>query len=180
MLRHFTVLILAIELFLSGAPGADWESLATSLQAERIPYGKLWRPPNQDKPWLMDCSNTVRWLYHEATGIKLPRTASAQYEYFRELGRLQRTRPDSQRLMRDLRRGDLLFWQHTNRPERNPPITHVMLYLGRDAHGRMWMTGAQGTRGVAIYEFHPEMKMGGYRWFLWFRRKGRFVAYTKT
>jgi cell wall-associated NlpC family hydrolase len=81
--------------------------------------------------------------------------------------------------MRTLRRGDLLFWEHTYRPVRKPPVTHVMMYLGRDPQGRMWMAGSQGSRGVGIYEFRPKMKMGGYPWFLWFRREGKFLGYAR-
>lgn len=158
---------------------ADWEGLARKLAAEGIAYGQRWVPPGGGSAWLMDCSNTVRWLYREGRGVLLPRTGSAQYEHFRRMGRVRRVPPDSRRLARDLRRGDLLFWEHTYRPARKPPVTHVMMYLGRDTAGRMWMAGAQGRRGVGIHEFKPRMPMGGYRWFLWFRREGRFVGYAR-
>jgi hypothetical protein len=54
-----------------------------------------------------------------------------------------------------------------------------MMYLGRDASGRMWMAGSQGKRGVGIHEFRPQQRMGGYNWFLWFRREGRFIGFAR-
>lgn len=161
------------------ASADDWESLAGRLAAERIGYGKPWHPPGEDKPWVMDCSNTVRWMLREGSGALVPRTSSAQYEFFRQRGRLRRVPADPRRLMRELKAGDLLFWEHTHRPTRKHPVTHVMMYLGRDAGGRLWMAGSQGSRGVGIYEFKPRQRMGGYPWFLWFRREGRFVAYAR-
>jgi cell wall-associated NlpC family hydrolase len=165
--------------FASVGLGADWEGIARQLAGERIGYAKPWTPPGEKTPWVMDCSNTVRWLLREGRGVALPRTSAAQYEHFQKAGQLQRARPDSARLAKELRRGDLLFWEHTHRPKRKPPVTHVMMYLGRDQRGRMWMAGSQGSRGVGIYEFHPRQRMGGYPWFLWFRRDGRFIAYAR-
>lgn len=155
------------------------ESKARWLADQGIRYGRGWVPPGEDASWSMDCSNTVRWLHRELYGRSLPRTASAQYEYFRQQRRFRRARPDASALARVLRPGDLLFWEHTYRPKRKPPITHVMMYLGRDAAGKMWMVGAQGSRGVDLYEFRPRGPMGGYRFFLWFRREGRFIGYAR-
>jgi hypothetical protein len=155
------------------------ESRARWLASQGIPYAGSWVPPGETSPWQMDCSNTIRWLHREERGEILPRTSSAQYEHFRQRGQLRRIKPDLQRLRSELRRGDLLFWEHTYKPKRNPPVTHVMLYLGRDASGKMWMAGSQGKRGVSIHEFRPKQKLGGYNWFLWFRRDGRFVGYAR-
>lgn len=173
------VLILALVVLTRPVDGSDVQSLARWLADQRIPYSHPWTPPGEAKPWRMDCSNAVRWLHREGRGEMLPRTSAAQYEHFRKRGRFQRSRPDAGKLRRVLRRGDLLFWEHTHRPSRRPPVTHVMMYLGRDDSGRMWMAGSQGSRGVDIYEFRPGMKMGGYPWFLWFRREGRFIGYAR-
>ena len=172
-------LLLALFIIWSPTVRADLESYAHWLAAQGIPYSSPWVPPGEAKPWAMDCSNTVRWLYREHRAEMLPRTSAAQYEYFRQKGKFQRVRPDPESLIRTLRRGDLLFWEHTHRPVRKPPVTHVMMYLGRDEQGKMWMAGSQGTRGVGIYEFRPKMKMGGYPWFLWFRREGKFLGYAR-
>jgi cell wall-associated NlpC family hydrolase len=172
-------LLLAVAVFFPAEVHAELEAHAHWLASQRIPYSRPWLPPGEAKPWTMDCSNAVRWLHREHRGEMLPRTSAAQYEHFRRKGKFQRAKPDANRLMRTLRRGDLLFWEHTHRPVRRPPVTHVMMYLGRDEQGKMWMAGSQGSRGVGIYEFRPTMKMGGYPWFLWFRREGRFLGYAR-
>lgn len=146
---------------------------------ENVRYNGRWIPPGESAPWVMDCSNTARWLYREVRGINIPRTASDQYEWLRARRRLWRTGPDEGRLRRHLRPGDLLFWEHTYRPPRRPPVTHVMVYLGRDSRGRMMMAGSQGASGPDVYEFRPGKKMGGYRFFFFFHRAGRFVAYGR-
>lgn len=129
----------------------------------------------------MDCSNTTRWAIREVTGEELPRTASDQYRYLQGRGnlvRLPRRPSDRNRwLNQNLRPGDLLFWEHTYRPRRRPPITHVMIYLGNDPSGQPMMFGAQSSRGVDVYRFDPDQSMGGYRiWLGLIRREGRFVA----
>ncbi|MDD5200305.1 MAG: NlpC/P60 family protein [Terrimicrobiaceae bacterium] len=147
--------------------------------AQNVRYNGRWVPPGEPSPWVMDCSNTSRWLYREVRGIELPRTASDQYEWLRARHRLWRARPDAASLRRRLQTGDLLFWENTYRPERRPPVTHVMLFLGTDERGRMMMAGSQGASGPDTYEFQPAKKMGGYRFFFFFRRDGRFVAYGR-
>lgn len=137
-----------------------------------VEYGERWTPPGQTRAWVMDCSNTVRWFYANALGKALPRTASDQYEALRTEGRLGSD-------LQGLKPGDLLFWENTYKPTRRPPITHVMVYLGRDASGRMMMAGSQGSHGVDVYAFEPSRPMGGYNWFLWFKKKGKFVAYGR-
>jgi len=113
-------------------------------------------------------------------GVQLPRTASAQYEYARSRGWLKKVGRDERKLRRILKPGDLLFWEHTYRPNRKPPITHVMVYIGTTPDGRMQMVGSQGSKGPNVYSFRPDMKMGGYRWFFGlFKRTGRFVAFAR-
>lgn len=163
----------------TGEIAVDFEAAARWLADKRLPYGAVWVPPGQESGWRMDCSNTARWIYQQATGLQLPRTASDQYAWLRAKKRLWRVRPDARELARKLRPGDLLFWEHTYRPKRRPPVTHVMVYLGRDQSGRMIMAGAQGSRGAGLYEFRPSIRYGGYRAFLWFRRHGKFVAYGR-
>lgn len=34
-------------------------------------------------------------------------------------------------------------------------------------------------RGVDVYAFDPSKPMGGYNWFLWFKKKGKFIAYGR-
>lgn len=157
--------------------GLRLEEAARSLAT--IPYNGSWNPPGAAAPWVMDCSNTVRWLYLGTTGTALPRTASAQYETLRAARRLWRVKASDTRWHRHLRPGDLLFWENTYRPRRHPPITHVMVYLGRGPDGVMRMAGSQGSRGVDIYTFRPTAAYGGFSWFLWFRKSGKFVAFGR-
>ncbi len=148
LVGYLSTLVLWLVLFLAPvmASAADWESLAGRLAAERIGYAKPWYPPGEEKPWVMDCSNAVRWMLREGSGALVPRTSSAQYEFFRQRGRLRRVPADPRRLMRELKAGDLLFWEHTHRPTRKHPVTHVMMYLGRD---RWWAPVDGGFARVA-------------------------------
>lgn len=155
------------------------EEQARWLAAQNIGYSRSWVPPGETVAWPMDCSNTARYFYRTMWGRDLPRTASAQYEFFRKQGKFRKAPANSRHLAKRLRPGDFLFWTHTYKPKRKPPVTHVMVYLGRDASGTMWMAGAQGSRGVDVYRFRPESSMGGYRWFLWFRREGKFLGYAR-
>ena len=61
---------------------------------------------------------------------------------------------------RYLRPGDLLFWTGTYRTYRKPPITHVMLYLGKNKENRPLMFGSttgsyrgKEVRGVGVFDF---------------------------
>ena len=124
----------------------------------------------------MDCSNTVRYLCLRLTGEDIGRTASDQYCRLREKGLLwsiptdRRGEPSFHSLHAHLRPGDLLFWENTYRPERDPPITHVMILLGRTAHGEWLMAGSEPNRGLYnpcgsgpdIRIFDPARSMGGY------------------
>jgi len=156
---------------------ARMETLTGEISA--VPYNGRWVPPGSATAWTMDCSNTSRWLYLAAIGHSLPRTASDQYESLRSARRLWRVRASDSHWRSRLKPGDLLFWENTYRPKRKPPITHVMVYLGRNPDGSMRMAGSQGSRGVDIYTFRPETPYGGYTWFLWFKRAGRFVAFGR-
>lgn len=142
-------------------------------------YNGRWTPPGERSAWVMDCSNTSRWLQREVRGVELPRTASDQYEWLRKRRKLWKTGTSERKLRKKLEPGDLLFWENTYKPVRKPAITHVMTYLGTDSAGRMRMAGSQSSKGVNVYTFKPDMKMGGYNWFLWFRREGKFVAYGR-
>ena len=64
--------------------------------------------------------------------------------------------------LREMRPGDLLFWTGTYRVDRDPPVTHVMIYLGkRKKDGKRLMFGASDGRpydgqrrnGVSVFDF---------------------------
>ena len=103
----------------------------------------------------MDCSNTSRYLYKVTTGILLPRTASDQYYYLHQQNKAWDV-PDAANgfadcnyLRKNLKVGDLLFWENTYRPERQPPITHVMIFLGTNEKGQWIMAGSPDPAGAA-------------------------------
>ncbi|MDX6765379.1 MAG: NlpC/P60 family protein [Candidatus Methylacidiphilales bacterium] len=112
----------------------------------------------------MDCSGTIHHLLLSA-GIKnVPRQANTLYRWawiesrFHAVASLN---PDSFEFQ-NLKPGDLLFWSGTYVVDRDPPVTHVMLYLGRlKADGRRVMFGASSGRryagksrdGVSVFDF---------------------------
>lgn len=178
------LLALAAAAFARTDPGL-W-SAAQALQAQSLGYGASIVPPGEAAAWRMDCSNTARYLLRETRGVELPRTASEQYNFVRRNGRLKRVGglfggvPDTAWWAGRLKPGDLIFWEHTYKPQRKPPVTHVMVYLGRGERGELLMAGAQNSRGVGIYTFRPRVAYGGHGGFLGlFKKKGRVVAYGR-
>lgn len=183
------LVLAAIFLGAGVAPGAAEALLrqeAAALSAAGLAYGASFVPPGETSAWRMDCSNAARYLVRRTRGIELPRTASDQYNYVRRNGRLKRAGglfggvPEESWWAKRLRAGDLLFWEHTYKPQRRPPITHVMVYLGPDSAGNLLMAGAQNSRGVGIYKLRPQVTYGGHGGFLGlFRKKGKLVAYGR-
>jgi cell wall-associated NlpC family hydrolase len=181
------------------ASANDWGNRffqqARLLGNEGIEYDEDWRPPGEPRSWAMDCSNTSRYLYKVTAGIQLPRTASDQYYYLHLQGKAwdaplnSQGFVDTQFLRRNLKPGDLLFWENTYRPERQPPITHVMVYLGTNEKGQWIMAGSQSSRGGEhnrrnggpdIYVFRPSQPCGGYTtWLGLVHHQGRFCAFGR-
>jgi cell wall-associated NlpC family hydrolase len=112
----------------------------------------------------MDCSGTVFYLLAKAGLVDVPRDASGMYKWVWTRGHFQAvtsSNPDTFELAR-LKPGDLLFWTGTYEVDHDPPITHVMIYLGINRHsGRRVMVGAsEGRRfngksryGVSVFDF---------------------------
>jgi hypothetical protein len=126
---------------------------------------------------VLDSSGFVQYAYKTIFGIQLPRESIGQYRYLfsknlilntpkRETGEI-----DQEELNRNLKKGDLLFWinTHSDIPtDRNPPISHVMIYLGKSKLGNHIMVGV-GSKGIGkntdsggvdLYLFSPEKFMG--------------------
>jgi cell wall-associated NlpC family hydrolase len=180
-------------------PASDWGSRfltqARQLGDEGIGYDDEWRPPGESHAWAMDCSNTARYIYRVTAGIELPRTASDQYYYLHLQGKAWDVPQnsygwaDTDFLRRNLKPGDLLFWENTYKPERQPPITHVMIFLGTNAQGQWIMAGSQSSRGGEhnrrsggpdIYIFRPAQPCGGYTtWLGMVHHTGRFCAFGR-
>jgi cell wall-associated NlpC family hydrolase len=121
----------------------------------------------------MDCSGTVYYLLGQAGAKDAPRDASEMYRWVWERGEFRSvlsSNPETFELAK-LKPGDLLFWSGTYHVERDPPVTHVMIYLGINrATGRRVMVGAsEGRRfngksryGVSVFDFTlPGSKSAG-------------------
>ncbi|MEO6054847.1 MAG: NlpC/P60 family protein [Chthoniobacterales bacterium] len=179
----FVIGLLAFAVPLVAADSAVQNQLHEAVaiaQAQGVRYNQIWTPPGEVASLRMDCSNTAQWLTRRCEGIYLPRTASEQYEVLQQQHRLHGAPRSTETLRQHLQPGDLLFWKNTYAPKRKPPITHVMVYLGSDIQGKMWMVGSQTSHGVGVYAFNPKAMMGGYRIFFGlFKVHGRFVGYGR-
>ncbi len=112
----------------------------------------------------MDCSGTIFYLLRQAGLASTPRQANLFYAWVRKEGQFHAVLSTSNDSFEfdDLKPGDLLFWTGTYDVERDPPVTHVMIYLGRQvSDNRRVMVGASegrryngsGRYGVSVYDF---------------------------
>jgi cell wall-associated NlpC family hydrolase len=112
----------------------------------------------------MDCSGTIHYLLHYAGISDPPRDSSEIYRWMWTQSRFESvvsSSPETFELSR-LKPGDLLFWSGTYQVARDPPVTHVMIYLGIDRHNgeRVMMGASEGRRfegisryGVSVFDF---------------------------
>jgi cell wall-associated NlpC family hydrolase len=113
----------------------------------------------------MDCSGFVYYVLNQ-NGVApyVPRDSKDQYIWLRSAGTFEPvvSGEDDSFELNALKPGDLLFWSGTYSSERDPPITHVMIYLGREKKtGARVMVGASDERtyqsqqrfGVSVFEF---------------------------
>ncbi|MCB1180137.1 MAG: hypothetical protein KDK36_21345, partial [Leptospiraceae bacterium] len=109
--------------------------------------------------------------------IYIPRISYSQYKLLKNSSLLKIPELEEDdfidpiKLKSRLKRGDLLFWTNTHDeiPEyRDPPISHVMIFVGVSKAGNFLMVGA-GTKGVGetttgggvdLYIFEPNQVMG--------------------
>lgn len=112
----------------------------------------------------LDASGFVYYVL-SSSGIKdVPRDAREQYVWARKAGNFQAVlahRDDTFELDA-LQPGDLLFWGSGSSVSRDPDISHIMIYLGRDkATNQRIMVGASDGRtykgqsrfGVSVFDF---------------------------
>jgi len=112
----------------------------------------------------LDASGFVHYVLSRS-GIKdVPRDAREQYVWARKAGNFQAVlahRDDTFELDA-LQPGDLLFWASGSSVSRDPDISHIMIYLGRDkATNQRIMVGASDGRtykgqsrfGVSVFDF---------------------------
>jgi cell wall-associated NlpC family hydrolase len=112
----------------------------------------------------LDCSGFVYYVLRESGFNEVPRDSSQQYVWVRKGGKFEAvvSKSDESFELANLKPGDLLFWTGTYDINRDPPITHSMIYLGREkSTGRRIMVGASDGRvyrdqsrfGVSIFDF---------------------------
>jgi cell wall-associated NlpC family hydrolase len=112
----------------------------------------------------MDCSGFVNYVLSQSGVRDVPRDSSQQYVWLRKLGAFRpvNSNKDDSFELEELRPGDLLFWTGTYSIERDPPITHSMIYLGREkgtdkrvmvgaSDGRTY--GGEARYGVSVFDF---------------------------
>jgi cell wall-associated NlpC family hydrolase len=112
----------------------------------------------------MDCSGFVYFVLKQNGIDEVPRDSSEQYVWLRRARTFEAvlSRKEDSFELEDLKPGDLLFWTGTYSIERDPPITHAMIYLGREKKtGKRVMVGASDGRvydgqsryGVSVFDF---------------------------
>jgi cell wall-associated NlpC family hydrolase len=112
----------------------------------------------------MDCSGFIYYVLRRNGVEDVPRDASEQYVWVRKAGNFRAvlSRQIDSFELNELRPGDLLFWSGTYNIERDPPVTHTMIYLGKEKKtGKPIMVGASDGRtyegekqfGVSVFDF---------------------------
>jgi len=112
----------------------------------------------------MDCSGFVFYVLSQNGVRDVPRDSSQQYVWLRKAGNFKavNSRKEDSFELEELKPGDLLFWTGTYAIERDPPITHAMIYLGRKkGSNQRIMVGASDGRtyegesryGVSVFDF---------------------------
>ncbi len=108
-------------------------------------YGSA-HPKNQG----MDCSGTVNYLLKKLQVAGVPRRSDEIYQWVLHKGRFHKVKGHhfNSAEFSHLKPGDLLFWSGTYKVKRHIPITHVMLYLGKNKSQQPLMFGANSDRGI--------------------------------
>jgi cell wall-associated NlpC family hydrolase len=112
----------------------------------------------------MDCSGFIYYLLTENGFKDVPRDSSQQYVWVRKAGNFSAvlSRHEDSFELDALKPGDLLFWRGTYNIDRDPPITHTMIYLGREKRTKKRvMVGSSDGRtydgkqrwGVSVFDF---------------------------
>ena len=112
----------------------------------------------------MDCSGFVYYVLTQFGLRDVPRDSSQQYVWLRKSGGFKavNSRTEETFELDELTPGDLMFWTGTYSIERDPPITHAMIYLGREkGRNQRIMVGASDGRpykgesryGVSVFDF---------------------------
>ena len=121
----------------------------------------------------MDCSGFIYYVLKQNGFSDVPRDSTQQYVWVRKAGDFNAvlSRKEDSFEFNDLKPGDLLFWCGTYNIDRDPPITHTMIYLGREKRtNKRVMIGSSDGRtydgkqrwGVSVFDFKmpPPPKSG--------------------
>jgi peptidoglycan DL-endopeptidase CwlO len=112
----------------------------------------------------MDCSGFIYYVLSNAGFKDVPRQSSDQYLWVRKNGNFHAvlSRNADTFELEDLKPGDLMFWSGTYKVDRDVPVTHVMIYLGKEkGTNKRVMVGASDGRsyngerrfGVSVFDF---------------------------
>ena len=112
----------------------------------------------------LDCSGFIYFVLGDAGFKDVPRQSSDQYLWVRKNGNFHSvlSRNANTFELEQLRPGDLMFWSGTYKVDRDVPITHVMIYLGKQkGTNKPIMVGASDGRsyngerrfGVSVFDF---------------------------
>jgi hypothetical protein len=96
----------------------------------------------------MDCSGTISYLLKLFLPDIALRQADEMYKWVWQKGKFYAVNGNNFKSFEfeKLQPGDLLFWSGTYETVRDPPITHVMLYLGKNKAGKPLAFGASNGR----------------------------------
>src|SRR6059058_6108401 len=112
----------------------------------------------------MDCSGFLYYVLQQNGFSDVPRDSSQQYVWVRKAGNFNAvlSRHEDSFEFDALKPGDLLFWSGTYNIDRDPPVTHTMIYLGREKRTKKRvMIGSSDGRtydgkqrwGVSVFDF---------------------------
>jgi cell wall-associated NlpC family hydrolase len=112
----------------------------------------------------MDCSGFIYYVLRQNGFSDVPRDSSQQYVWVRKAGNFNAvlSRHEDSFELDALKPGDLLFWRGTYSIDRDPPVTHTMIYLGREKrNNKRVMVGSSDGRtydgkqrwGVSVFDF---------------------------
>jgi cell wall-associated NlpC family hydrolase len=112
----------------------------------------------------MDCSGFVHYVLNQNGITDVPRQSNEQYRWLWQGGAFRAVFSHKTNTFEldELRPGDLLFWIGTYKTEHDPPITHTMIYLGREksTKARVMVGSSDGRTyhdvrrdGVSVFDF---------------------------
>ena len=111
----------------------------------------------------MDCSGTIYYLLNQMHLKDVPRSSYLFYQWVKEKGHFYPVNSHSLSSpeFSHLKPGDLLFWSGTYETGHALNVSHVMIYIGKNAEQHPLMAGASDGRsykgrkiyGVSVFDF---------------------------